>query len=64
MIMLIVFSLMYPICSTRAKRRVRLRRAWVMHKRAITARIVYALEKTIIRVEKDNIGLEKTPFTG
>ena len=54
MIMLIVFWLMYPACSMRQACR-----ACVKHKRAITARIIYALEKTIYGLKKTIYGLEK-----
>ena len=70
MITLIAFWLMYPACSMRAKRRVYSARACVIHKRAITAWIIYALKKTIyglkktvtawkdyLRVEKDYLRL-------
>ena len=63
MIMLIVFWLMYPACSMRAKRRVLVRRACVVHKCTITARIIYALEKTIYGLKKTIYGFKRL-FTG
>ena len=35
------------------------RRAWVAHKRAITAQIIYALEKSIYGLKKTIYGLKR-----
>ena len=51
----VFFLLMYSACS--------MRRACVVHKRAITAQIIYELEKTIYGLKKTIYGLKRL-FTG
>ena len=63
MIMLIVFdwSIQHVQCAQNGTFIVRL--ACAVHKRAITARIIYAPEKTIYRLKKTIYGLKRL-FTG